>query len=240
MTDKLGFVNGTLSYCKLDYCARRYRNIIFTNSMMRYESEEAFPLYSNDAKYIRNQYGIDITLNAEGIQQTYILGNSTRLFFASAMKRVLQSASGTEFLVPYFRSNQTWPQLFRGVAEVGGKVLQSPSNLAVFNISGVAIGQEIYVESRFEWLVSPFSLIAFTTLFLIATIIKSKRRPYVFKNSILAVLFHGLEGIERIQYRRPFRSNQETDHDLKEAAKSFEGFLTRNNSRLLKIKIKRE
>jgi len=42
--DRLGLVNGTISHCKLDYCAKRYSGTTVRNTIVSYDSVEEWPL----------------------------------------------------------------------------------------------------------------------------------------------------------------------------------------------------
>jgi hypothetical protein len=54
---------------------------------------------------------------------------------------------------------------------------------------------EIYVSVRWLWLVFPSALVALGVVFLGLTMLTNRRRGLrLWKSSILAILFHGLEG----------------------------------------------
>ena len=47
----------------------------------------------------------------------------------------------------------------------------------------------------------PLALDFIATLFLLLTALQSAKKPYLFKTSLLAVLFHGLDGINAGDFR---------------------------------------
>ena len=62
---------------------------------------------------------------------------------------------------------------------------------------GTTSKMETYVHVRWAWLGLPIGLLILSTIFLIITMITSKRRGFaIWKTSSLAMLFHGLDGIQ--------------------------------------------
>jgi hypothetical protein len=76
----------------------------------------------------------------------------------------------------------------------------------------------------------------YSALFLLLTALSSRNRGYLFKNSILAVLFHGMDGWDVADYLQLMTMTQETDHELKAAVEPLKASLRRNDEGLLKLK----
>ncbi|KAF1969814.1 hypothetical protein BU23DRAFT_234267 [Bimuria novae-zelandiae CBS 107.79] len=125
--EMLGLINGTISHCKLDYCAKTHHDISFRPNVVTYCLVSEMPLHSTGPNFTRNEYGWDfgfrISTNDANDDLENIVSNFSRLYFGSSFQRVLESTTISTFLMPYFEANLTWSDFFHGVAEVGSKVL---------------------------------------------------------------------------------------------------------------------
>ena len=78
------------------------------------------------------------------------------------------------------------------MSDVMTQVLQSPSNPSATRLYGPAYGSEVFIGVRWTWFIMPLLLVMASSIFLAMTIYRSRKSPYLFKNSVMAVLFHGL------------------------------------------------
>ncbi|KAI4674050.1 uncharacterized protein J4E88_008517 [Alternaria novae-zelandiae] len=233
--DRLGLVNGTVSHCQMNYCAKRYHNITVRNTVVNYDSVEEWPLIpTGDDPYMVTS-GYDQAFRAEGLNETFYLGNSSRLWLAASTSRILKSTTLSTYLLEYFLDH-TWSYFFRGFAEVGSKVIQGPGNSAAINNTSEAYGPDIFVDVRWAWLAYPLALLVYSALFLSLTALGSRRRSYLFKNSILAVLVHGLEGWDAADCPELLTVAKERISDLKRALGPAKVSLAENDDGLLKLK----
>ncbi|KAI4680342.1 uncharacterized protein J4E84_007990 [Alternaria hordeiaustralica] len=232
--DRLGLVNGTISYCTLNYCAKRYSGITVRNAAVSYESVEEWPLHPTGDPYKAGS-GYDQTFRAEGLNETFYIGNRSTLWLGSATSRILKSTILSTYFVPY-HERHTWPEFFRGFADVGSKVIQGPGNSAAINNTSEAYGPDIFVDVRWAWLAYPLALLVYSALFLSLTALGSRRRSYLFKNSILAVLVHGLEGWNAADCPELLTVAKERNSDLKRALEPAKASFTENDDGLLKLK----
>ena len=111
-----------------------------------------------------------------------------------------------------------------------------PGNSAAINNTSSAFGPDIFVAVRWAWLAYPLALLVYSTLFLTLTVFGSRRRSYLFKNSILAVLVHGLEGWNATDYPGLLMVAKETNKELKQALGPTKASLEENDDGLLKLK----
>jgi hypothetical protein len=58
----------------------------------------------------------------------------------------------------------------------------------------MAFGPDIFVSVRRAWLTFPSALLVYSAFSFSLTAFGSRRISYLFENTILAVLFHGMEG----------------------------------------------
>ncbi|KAI4640363.1 hypothetical protein J4E93_008569 [Alternaria ventricosa] len=232
--DRLGLVNGTISHCKLSYCAKRYSSTTVRNTIVSYDSVEEWPLHAIGDPYKAGS-GYDQAFRAEGLNETFYIGNHSTLWLGSATSRILKSTTLSTYFVPY-HERHTWPESFRGFAEVGSKVIQGPGNSAAINNTSEAYGPEIFVDVRWAWLAYPLALLVYSALFLSLTALGSRRRTYLFKNSILAVLVHGLEGWDAADCPELLTVAKERNTDLKRALGPVKASFGENDYGLLKLK----
>jgi hypothetical protein len=233
--DRLGLVNGTISHCQLSYCAKRYRGIAVRNTAVSYDSVEEWPLHPAGDDPYQVEYGYDQAFRAEGLNETFYIGNYSRLWLAASTSRILKSTTLSTYLLEYFLDH-TWPYFFRGLAQVGSKVIQGPGNPAAINNTSAAFGPDIFVDVRWAWLAYPLALLAYSALFLTLTALGSRRRSYLFKNAILAVLVHGLEGWNAADHPELLTVARETNSELKQALGPIKASLEENDDGLLKLK----
>ncbi|KAK0102987.1 hypothetical protein ONS96_005600 [Cadophora gregata f. sp. sojae] len=90
-----------------------------------------------------------------------------------------------------------WSFLMNALAKAMTAHIRNSGNPdAVSEVEGVAYQNETYVHVQWVWLVLPAGLVATSTLFLCATMLKSKKKSALaWKSSSLALLFHGLDGV---------------------------------------------
>ncbi|OJJ06186.1 hypothetical protein ASPVEDRAFT_87499 [Aspergillus versicolor CBS 583.65] len=85
--------------------------------------------------------------------------------------------------------------VIRDVAASFTKAALSASNFTAGN--GTVLVSEVYVSVDWAWLALPAALVVMGIVFLVLTAVLNRRqRLFVWKSSILAVLFHGLVGLE--------------------------------------------
>lgn len=151
------------------------------------------------------------------------------------MTRIFGSNTVTLYTNKYL-DNHTWPKFFDGISQVGSRVLQSSANPKATNHIAEAIGLEIFVNVKWAWLAYPLALLVCSTLLFLLTALASRRLPYLFKNSILAVLLHGLEGYDTTRHEPWPTVIKETEFEMKEAVESVRASLRKNKDGILKLK----
>ena len=93
-----------------------------------------------------------------------------------------------------------------GLAKSMTTYIRSSGLPGAANVTGTAYRPETLVHVKWPWLTLPVSLVALSTLFLIATMtVNSRRKALAWKSNILVLLFHGLEGVGG--YERSWRGS---------------------------------
>ncbi|KAH7116104.1 hypothetical protein B0J11DRAFT_584137 [Dendryphion nanum] len=86
-----------------------------------------------------------------------------------------------------------WTQRFEEMASICSGILQGRFNPNSTNVSAAAYGDAVFIDVHWVWMGLPLSLVVFSVLVLVSTMLESSRKRYLLKTSILAVLYHGLE-----------------------------------------------
>lgn len=85
-------------------------------------------------------------------------------------------------------------------------------------VKGIMFRDEVFVSVQWPWLILPALLVIIGTIFLTVTIVASKKgNTPLWKSSVLALLYHGLDGMETADYmtgREMEKTAEETDVQL--------------------------
>lgn len=230
---RLGEVNGTITRCELEMCAQTYKQPVSKNNHF----------YPGEV--------VDIPLETIGNWTTTEGPHDPRFGFGyggngiDLLGRQLASVTGTDDysnlktydsgLVQILNGNFT--EVFRRLAAACSVVMQSPKNPETKRIVGTAYAPETYVKVRWVWLIMPLSVVLISTIFMVHTVIRSWKTPYLYKTSTLATLFHGLEVAAFEDYETKFKEHErELDNDMFKIAKKMRVRLGPNRDGWLKLK----
>lgn len=242
---EVGVINGTMSFCYLDFCAHTYKGASVENGRWSISSIEETTLNqtgieevpnddSNDARARKN-----ITFSATGVADGFRIGSTAFGSWSKTIRTVFESDRFQEgmHMSPFNQAiNGNWTELTRRMASALSAVLSSPGNVDARNITGEAYGQEVFVQVQWLWLIGPLSMVVLSILVLVLTIVKSSRKPYLFKTSIIAVLFHGLEGWDLSDSQTDIDGRKKTERGLLMQAKEMRVRLRQNEEGSLKLK----
>lgn len=199
----LGEINVTASQCSLSYCAKRYQSAIIQNGALTFGNIIDIPLKRENESHAYNPetFGdpFDEVLIATdpAISTRYTIGQHTRL---SLKARIATFTNTTDFQYNlYFYQNRdavpgNWTNRFHKIADSMSLIIQNSRNPNTTKIAAEVFSEQVFVRVRWAWFVLPLSVVLTSILFLFVTIFQSRTKPYLFKTSIIAVLFHGLEG----------------------------------------------
>ncbi|KAJ8107390.1 hypothetical protein OPT61_g8900 [Boeremia exigua] len=182
-----GELSGTVTKCKPSFCARRYHNVTINPTGMRAGRTTDYP-------FVRHT--ISSSPRAVEAQDEF---NSTFYFDpgSSPLRDLFSRTLGSEIFTYLLRtqlpeSQDGWEGLFGRISEVLTQGMQSRYNPNATKLRGAAYGSEVFIRVRWVWFVVPVLLVLAANGFLVATILRSRGSPFLFKNSVMAVLFHGL------------------------------------------------
>lgn len=141
--------------------------------------------------------------------RTYTIPAGTLANLKSWLNVTLQGTMNTTFSIfdqPTWANdeiqvlNETtdWDGLFKGIAMAMTTYIRSSGLPGLSDCDGIAHKTETYVRVIWAWMVLPCSLVGLSIIFLVATMMKNQSKSALaWKSSSLALLFHGLEGVNR-------------------------------------------
>jgi hypothetical protein len=80
------------------------------------------------------------------------------------------------------------------------------------------------------------SLVLASNVFWYLTIYCNRKSPYLYKNSVMAIMFHGLEGWEAYELVPAKKARRETYHDIMDTSTRMRASLRRNRDGVLELK----
>lgn len=234
--DKIGQINGTLTQCKLDVCAKTYKNVSMQNNQVSAGATREIPL-----DYIKTTQKIKkfspSQPDDEVLDDVYI-GDDNFVFLNRILELATASNNWFMYAADYFEAtNGNFFELFSRIALVCTSVLQSPVNLNSTNLTGEAYSQEVFVRVRWAWFSGPLALVMLYIFFLGFTVFRSRNHAFIFKTSVLPNFFHGLDGGDGVGYERSLRGEgRETSHDLMRISDVIRVRFGNNGAGTLKLK----
>jgi hypothetical protein len=190
--DRFGDINGTITRCRPTLCARQYHNVTINATGARAENTTDFPFINMS----RSKGARPVTAYDE-LNNEFVFTDGA-YFLPDIFERVTSSDSFKYLLRSYLpKSGNDWERLFERLSDVMTQEIQGPLNPNATRLYGPAYGSETFIRVRWPWFIMPLCLVAAANVFIAMTIYRSLQSPYLFKNSIMAVLFHGLQDAEK-------------------------------------------
>lgn len=130
------------------------------------------------------------------LKDLFIIGNDSAASLRSNLWETIEGGGWRGYWSDFVDASG-WSNFFDAVAEAATAMIRSPTNPRVTTIHGPAYVEETYVKVRWVWLVLPLFLVVFSALFLLLTAMRSRRKLYLYKTSILPLLFHPVNGLQK-------------------------------------------
>ncbi|KAL1610498.1 hypothetical protein SLS60_002167 [Paraconiothyrium brasiliense] len=241
--EKMSEINGTITQCAIDICARTYKDAVMKDGNMTIGDSIEIPLravhveYEDETKSVL-VYNSTVLFESEtddtnNVQQYELGGFDQRVLSASLGLTTSDSPFWVQNSIVYLNdTNGDFKSLFDGIADVVSTVLQHPDNPRSASVAGPAYASQTFVEARWEWLILPLVLLTATICLLVATILQSRSRLYLFKTSLLPSIFAGFEGRNGMS----IDDGNLTYHHLKELSGSINVRFEQNVHSELKLK----
>ncbi|KAF2622936.1 hypothetical protein BU25DRAFT_414706 [Macroventuria anomochaeta] len=229
LTSNFGTINGTLTTCSLQPCAKRYSASKLENTRISAELVSSTTKFQNATKqsdtYLEwsSEYAVDSAVIQYCADNTTDCQYSWRMYatrdLGAAIKKILDSEDFVRYqaaLPSTFDHNFT--TLYHRISDEISVLMRSSANPNATNMTGIAYGTDIYVKVRWLWLVLPLLTITASMLVLGFSILDSNKKNYLFKNKILASFAFELDGWEKEEYRADHAWERHTVRRLEETS----------------------
>jgi hypothetical protein len=250
--DNFGEIKGTMTRCHPGLCARRYENVsVGSSGNKRVTKTTDTHLKLTNVTLERQEWWREQpsgheshepetpweAVSKDGSNNTFYYESLAPMLLWGQFAATIEAKNFQALLAQNLpRGRDDWAQLWARLSDVLSEVIQSPINPNATRIYGDAYGPEIFLRVRWEWFIMPLFLVVASNVFLCLTIFHSRKHPYLFKNSVMAILFHGLEGWEAHDLIPAKRPGKETFHDIMDTAGRMRASLRRNSDGVLKLK----
>ncbi|KAL9617965.1 MAG: hypothetical protein Q9160_007270 [Pyrenula sp. 1 TL-2023] len=227
-------IKGRMTWCRLHFCAQHYQDATIKNGVMSSKTERTIPFTMTE-----NPSGDNIGIAGDDELTKFHLGNKSRNALSNMIQDLTQSPPlVSSFITPFLQKSDSVVPFFNSIATVSTALIRcSQANPQVKNRSGEAFGPEVYVRVRWEWFLMPLSIVLLSGIFLVLTVVQSWNRHTRFRSSIVAALFHGLEGWDddELRIERDSGGEKETDSMLLKKAERMKVVLKENDKGTLKF-----
>jgi hypothetical protein len=221
-----GQFRGNLTYCRVSLCAQSFHDVTIYNHTLKVGNLIGKPLILSGNASVPSDVLASV---AGGSLARYPIGSISTKLLTQKIETVLYSVNFKEFMdVIISRDDAGWPEVFERVSGVASSYIRAFDWDRSQN-SGRVYAVQPYFHITWTWLALPLSMVVAAIGFLVATAVYSKRKPYLFKNSILAAMHYGIEEYPGHQEDL----TRKTDLDLIKAAKIIKAtFGRRSNGKL--------
>jgi hypothetical protein len=229
--DRFGEINGTITRCRPTLCARQYHNVTINATGIRAENTTDFPFIS-----MSRSKGARPVTAYDKLNNEFVFEDSA-YFLPDIFRRITSSDSFSYLLRSYLpKTGNDWERLFERMSDVMTQEIQGPLNPNATRLYGPAYGPESFIHVRWPWLIMPLLLVAASNIFIAMTIYRSRQSPYLFKNSIMAVLFHGLQDSEKQEILLASVSKKQTYEGLTTEAGTVKVSFGKDEDGVLRLK----
>jgi hypothetical protein len=210
--DNFGQFKGNLTHCRLSVCAQEYKDVTISNKTLKTSAIVEKPLQISGNGTIQT----DVEATTPDKKRSFTIGSKRIGHLVQMIELVLFSADFTEFMNELtVQDNEGWASVFERIGSVSTEYIRVRGHSMPGGMLGYAYGLETYYKVVWPWVIMPLLMVSASIVLLVATVIYSRRKQYLFKNSFLAGMRYGVQGWQSDQKS----SGRETDMDLARTAK---------------------
>jgi hypothetical protein len=213
--ETFGQFKGNLSHCRMSMCAQEFNDVVIVNNTLRYA-----PVIEKQLRAAENMSYGDILAEADGMQRKFRIGPKSTDKLKQMLETVLYSKDFAEFMdeVSSSGNGNGWEEVFRRITPVATDYIRSIANDNRYSAVGKVYREQSFFHVTWVWLIMPLLLVLMSIGVLITTAIYSRRKPYLFKNSILAAMRYRTDDWQHDE-TAGMHGYRETDLDLMQSAK---------------------
>lgn len=238
-TDHIGQINGTVSKCRLDFCVKKYEHVVIDRDEMTSQITSYTQLEGQNG----NAPGTDAVWHSKQTQDfgliDFRVGETHRRLLTGMIEDMFDDWMIRRAMyypkIPRTTSLGNWTSRFHHLADIMSLIIQAPPNPNATNMTGQVYEDVIFIHVHWGWIIMPISIVILSTIFLVLTIVESRKKPYLFKTSILATIFHGLEERSVSDVSALTETNRVVSKDLVRESETIVVKLKRNNEDMLKL-----
>lgn len=230
--DRFGEFNGTLTHCRISFCAQEYKNVSIQDGQTKIGSITERPLLRSGFDEVFN----DTLATVEGSDFSFRIGPKHLAQLASTIELVAYSSSFQEFIKDLV-DKADWPLAFERIATFVSDYVRSADNPDAGFEYGQAYFSETFIQIRWAWLILPLLILLLSIAILACTIIESSQKLIIFKHSILAPILPRLENGHTVELQTA-SSGRQTDTDLFKLASGMRATLIKDGDGTLGLERK--
>ncbi|KAH7113907.1 hypothetical protein B0J11DRAFT_585100 [Dendryphion nanum] len=234
-----GEISGILTRCRSSLCVQRYENVTLTPVGHNVKKITDIPLKAKHGGNMTQDLRLNTQYWATADKADYEIqfdDDNLKALFAQSAEALRSSSVYNRLKRFQSTENGTWVEFHKRIATVLTQVVQNPTNPSAVRIPGEAYGPEVFIRVNWPWFIMPSFAVLASTVFLLLTMYQSSQKPYLFKNSIMAVLYHGLDQSQDISAMGMYLKRKETYHDIIDCSRNVMVTLKKNEEGCLKLK----
>jgi hypothetical protein len=209
--ETIGQINGTVTKCNLHFCAHHYDAISVVNGEKQHtnltKQELVLQPDENTHTPSRTTWKTRASILPNGRVVHAVYYSIYDYSYSALAAQFLQIANVTKDINSQFSADSIigngsalsdFTRLFDTFADVMTAAIQSsaiPEN-ANSTVPMAVYATDIFVEVRWVWMILPLALVLLGLVFFALTVLEGRKKGYLLKTSVLAVMFYGLEARE--------------------------------------------
>jgi hypothetical protein len=233
-TDMYKNVVESTTICDLSWCTRTLYGAEIVNGLFHIAREERSPLLITNITddIIQSSF---ITFGSEQFRdRQYIAGQREEYVLWQYFADTLSGDSNSNSLVRMM-SGRPLKRTAGFMSMAATNWLRTPANNGSEQLRGEAMASVTFVHVRWAWLAWPAVLTLTASAILFVCVLRDYRRDNLFKSSTLALLFHGLHGVDENDMKVHQHGRVEDSKGLEDAARQLRVKLMRDESGTLKL-----
>jgi len=228
--DEWNGLEASLQRCRVKFCATKTGNATIQNGELKVE-ERSLALRLLGDNHINVTYGTNDTTQDETDEVLFRMSSVERgylgKFVEQNMDRLINMEATADSL-----ANMRTDEIANMLSTALSAFMLSSQNMKRSTIPGAAFTTETYVKVRWGWATLPGFIVLSAVIFLVLTMWDSGRSNQLFKASVLAGYFHGVEGLTQLSTvdHRIYVAKKDERHDyhsMLERSKKIKVRLTR-------------
>lgn len=220
--------------CDFSWCVRTLHEAEIVNGLFRFAQEERSPVdltNFNDADFPNSFFAMR---SEKFPDRQFVIDQLVEFALWQYITATLRGDSSSNSLVRMM-AGRPMETTAEAMAMAATNWLRGPANNRSEELRGEAIESVTFVHVRWAWLAWPAVLTLAGSVVLFGCVLRDHRRNDLYRSSALALLFHGLHGVDENDLKVHYRGRVEEDSALESAAEKLRVKLGLDESGTLKL-----